>query len=143
MKYLSVIFFVILFSTAGYAQDPVISGNDYIQSPPQCPPGKKFDPNASKDMNNTMDMNNPLYMENNGTLGDQYRNSDFVSNPTNFYFRNMDINPSPDSALCRNDFGGTFNNNGGQKSKKETVKGWNKIKHNKLTKHLFNQTLNS
>ena len=129
-------------ATAGFGQDPLIRGDDYIQPRVNKCSQNKSDAKASKDMNNTMDMNSPLYM-NNGTLGEQNfnRNSDFNSNPANFYSRDMNIQTSENSDLCQTNRGATINN-AGQKSKKGISNGWVKVKHNKLTRHLFNQPSN-
>jgi hypothetical protein len=137
MKYLLGMFIIIL-ADISYAQDPLIEGNDYPQSSVKCPKNKFSSGNDLKDMNYTMDMNNPLYMEN-GTLGDQNfnRNSDFNSNPDNFYSRDMNILTSENQDQCMVQENGTLNE--GQKSKKGINKGMDKIKHNKITKHLFNQ----
>jgi hypothetical protein len=142
MKHLVGILLAAVWATTAYAQDPGISGNDYIQSSIKCSPNK-FDPNTSKDMNNTMDMNSPLYM-NNGTLGDQNfnPNSDLNSNPDNFYSRDMNIQTAANSDQCRRD-AGTALKNAAQESNKGISKGWEKVKHNKLTKHLFNQPSNN
>jgi hypothetical protein len=140
MKNLLGMLLVVTLATAGYAQDPLILGNDNIQSSIKCPPNN-VGSNSLKDMNNTMDMNSPLYMEN-GTLGDQNfnRNSDFNSNSDNFYSRDMNIQTDASSNSCPINEGAAMNNT--QKSK-GNIKGWDKLKHNKVTKHLFNQPKNS
>src|SRR4051812_7812645 len=112
MKNLFGMLLVALLANTGFAQDPLIGGNDYIKPPVNNCSQNKSEPDASKDMNNTMDMNSPLYL-NNGTLEEQNfnRNLDFNSNPANFYSRDMNIQTSENSDLCQTNRGGTLNNN--------------------------------
>jgi hypothetical protein len=142
MKHLLGIFLLASLATLGYSQDPLVTSDENIQSSIKCSPSK-FDPNAFRDMNNTMDMNSPLYMKN-GTLGDQNfnRNSDFNSNPDNFNSRDMNTQAIASSDQCPGNSRATLNQ-AAQKSKKGLSQGWDKVKHNKLTKHLFNQPSNS
>jgi hypothetical protein len=130
MKYLLGILLAASMAIGGYAQDPATNFNngsndeDYSESSTKGSSQDKFDANSSKkDMNNTMDMNNPLYLEN-GTLADpESAQSSEVNSDVNYYEDRKDDDP-------------------GSKAGNTLDKGWNKVKHNKLTKHLFNQPRN-
>jgi hypothetical protein len=119
--------------------------NDYTQSSTKGSQDK-FDANGSKkDMNNSSNMNSPLYMEN-GTLAEpktegaygnsQDRNSQNLSREQKMNAKEADNDPNGSKA-------GNALDKAGAKSKKGISKGWDKVKHNKLTKHLFNQPRNS
>ena len=139
MKYLLGIMLAASMATVGYAQDPETNSsnedgnynyNEYPQSSTKGSSQDKFDANSDKkkDMNNTMDMNSPLYLEN-GTQPGYDRNATVSSNPG-------DKDPYGSKA-------GNALDKAGDKSKKGISKGWDKVKHNKVTKHLFNQPRNS
>ncbi|MFL5729602.1 MAG: hypothetical protein ACJ75J_08975 [Cytophagaceae bacterium] len=133
MKRLLGIILGISLATVGFAQ------NGQVRS----------DPNSSRDMNNTMDMNSPLYM-NNGTLSNPDVNAQINSNTDNSReSRVMNYNDdsngtatvssnAPERSKTRKAV-----NNAGNTTKRGISNGWNKTKHNKLTKHLFNQPSNS
>jgi hypothetical protein len=151
MKYLLGMLLTTSMAVAGYAQDPGTNSNngsngdykynDYTQSSTKGSQQSqdKFDANSSKkDMNNSSNMNSPLYMEN-GTLAEPqtegaYGNSQNLSREQQINVRDNDPNGSK---------AGNALDKAGAKSKRGISKDWDKVKHNKLTKHLFNQPRNS
>jgi hypothetical protein len=140
MKYLLGILLAASVAVTGYAQDPGTNfsngsngdygyNDDYTQSSTKGSPESqdKFDANSSRDMNNSSNMNNPLYMEN-GTLAEPKTERDAYANQAG------EVDDDPDGSKAGNAL-----DKAGAKSKKGISKGWYKVKHNKLTKNLFNQ----
>jgi hypothetical protein len=137
MKHLLGILLAASMATAGYAQDPETNFskengdynyNNYSDGSAKGSSQDKFDANSGKDMNNTMDMNNPLYLENS-------------TKPR--YDQNAEVNSNVGDKDPYGSKAGNALDKAGDKSKKGISKGWDKVKHNKVTKHLFNQPRNS
>jgi hypothetical protein len=145
MKYLLGILLAASVAVTGYAQDPGtnINGsdgdyeyNDYTQGSTKGSQESqdKFDANSSKDMNNPSNMNSPLYMEN-GTLADPETEGDAYGSNQEINARAAEeVDDDPDGSKAGNAL-----DKAGAKSKKGIGKAWHKVKHNKLTKNLFDQ----
>jgi hypothetical protein len=154
MKYLLGMLLAASVAVAGYAQDPGTNINgseddyEYNDNTQGSTKGSqesedKFDANGSRDMNNSSNMNSPLYMDNNSnTLAEPQNNQDAGYNSDaenlNAKEQKMEADNDPNGSKAGNTL-----DKAGEKSKKGISKGWDKVKHNKLTKHLFNQPRNS